>query len=155
MVVRRDSLDKSMSSYLVERILADPSIDVRLNAEVVEVHGEENVEGVTIDEAGTRSALDADGVFVFIGAEPHTAWLHGLVAGSEDGFVLSGPQVARTESGDWARWPLERDPYLLETNVPGVFVAGDVRDQSIKRVASAVGEGAMAVSFIHQYLREL
>jgi thioredoxin reductase (NADPH) len=155
MVVRRDSLDKSMSSYLVERILADPSIDVRLNAEVVEVHGEENVEGVTIDEAGTRSALDADGVFVFIGAEPHTAWLHGLVAGSEDGFVLSGPQVARTDSGDWARWPLERDPYLLETNVPGIFVAGDVRDQSIKRVASAVGEGAMAVSFIHQYLREL
>ena len=155
MVVRRDSLDKSMSSYLVERILADPNIDVRLNAEVVEVHGEENVEGVTIDEAGTRSALDADGEFVFIGAEPHTAWLHGLVAGSEDGFVLSGPQVARTESGDWARWPLERDPYLLETNVPGIFVAGDVRDQSIKRVASAVGEGAMAVSFIHQYLREL
>jgi thioredoxin reductase (NADPH) len=155
MVVRGDSLENWMSSYLVERILVDPSIDVRLNTEVVEVHGDENVEGVTIDEAGTRSVLETDGVFVFIGAEPHTAWLHGLVACSEGGFILSGPQVTQSDGGDWARWPLERDPYLLETNIPGIFVAGDVRDQSIKRVASAVGEGSMAVSFIHEYLREL
>jgi thioredoxin reductase (NADPH) len=155
MVVRGDSLDESMSSYLVERILADSTIDVRLNTKVIEVRGEENVEGVTIDEAGTRSLLETDGVFVFIGAEPHTSWLHGLVACSEGGFVLSGPQVTQSDAGDWASWPLERDPYLLETNIPGIFVAGDVREQSIKRVASAVGEGAMAVSFIHQYLREL
>jgi thioredoxin reductase (NADPH) len=155
MVVRGGSLDRWMSSYLVERILPDPTINVCLNAEVVAVHGEEKVEGVTIEEAGTRSVLETDGVFVFIGAEPHTAWLHGLVACSEGGFVLSGPQVTQRDGGDWARWPLERDPYLLETNIPGIFVAGDVREQSIKRVASAVGEGAMAVSFIHQYLREL
>jgi thioredoxin reductase (NADPH) len=155
MVVRGDSLENWMSSYLVERILADPSIDVRLNAEVVEVRGEENVEGVTIGEAGTLSLLETDSVFVFIGTEPHTAWLHGLVACSGGGFVLSGPRVTQNDGGDWARWPLERDPYLLETNVPGIFVAGDVREQSIKRVASAVGEGAMAVSFIHEYLREL
>jgi thioredoxin reductase (NADPH) len=155
MVVRGDSLESSMSSYLVERIRSDPRIDVRLDAEVVEVHGEENVEGVTIAEAGTRSLLETEAVFAFIGAEPNTAWLDGLVARNEDGFVLSGPQVARTAGGGSARWPLERDPYLLETNIPGIFVAGDVREQSIKRVASAVGEGAMAVSFIHEYLREL
>jgi thioredoxin reductase (NADPH) len=155
MVVRGDSLESSMSSYLVERIRSDPRIDVRLDAEVVEVHGEENVESVTIAEAGTRSLLETEAVFAFIGAEPNTAWLDGLVARNEDGFVLSGPQVARTAGGGSARWPLERDPYLLETNIPGIFVAGDVREQSIKRVASAVGEGAMAVSFIHEYLREL
>jgi len=155
MVVRGDSLEKSMSSYLVERIRAEPNIAVRLDAQVVEVNGAERLQGVTIDEAGTRSRLEADGVFVFIGAAPRTAWLRGLVACSAPGFVLSGPQVAQSARGDWARWPLERDPYLLETNVPGIFVAGDVREQSIKRVASAVGEGAMAVSFIHQYLREL
>jgi thioredoxin reductase (NADPH) len=155
MVVRGDSLESSMSSYLVERIRSDPRIDVRLDAEVVEVHGEEYVESVTIAEAGTRSLLETEAVFAFIGAEPNTAWLDGLVARNEDGFVLSGPQVARTAGGGSARWPLERDPYLLETNIPGIFVAGDVREQSIKRVASAVGEGAMAVSFIHEYLREL
>jgi thioredoxin reductase (NADPH) len=155
LVVRADSLEKSMSTYLVERIRSEPTIDVRLNAQVVEVRGEEHVEAVTIDESGTRSSLEANGVFVFIGAEPHTSWLDGLLACTDRGFLLSGPQVAQSKNGNWARWPLERDPYLLETNVPGVFVAGDVREQSIKRVASAVGEGAMAVSFIHQYLREL
>lgn len=155
MVVRADSLEKSMSTYLVERVHAEPAIDVRLNAQVVEVHGDEHVEAATIDESGTRSKLAADGVFVFIGAEPRTAWLSGLIACSERGFILSGSQVAQSQNGRWPRWPLERDPYLLETNVPGIFVAGDVREQSIKRVASAVGEGSMAVSFIHQYLREL
>lgn len=153
MVVRGPSLRTTMSSYLVERILADPSIEVRLDSQVVEVHGEDSVEGVTIESAGSRTTLETQGVFVFVGAEPHTAWLDGLVACSDSGFVLSGPQVAQEGAG--VRWPLERDPYLLETGVPGIFVAGDVRDQSIKRVASAVGEGAMAVAFIHQYLRAL
>jgi thioredoxin reductase (NADPH) len=155
MIVRGDSLEKSMSAYLVERILASPAIEVRLNAQVIEVHGEEHVEAVTIAEDGTKAKLEADGVFVFVGAEPHTSWLRSLVACSDRGFVLSGPQVATSEHGDWARWPLERDPYLLETNVPGIFVAGDVRAQSIKRVASAVGEGAMAITFVHQYLSDL
>jgi thioredoxin reductase (NADPH) len=155
MIVRGDSLEKAMSAYLVERILADPAIEVRLDAQIIEVHGEEHVDAVTIAEDGTQAKLEADGVFVFVGAEPHTSWLRGLVACSDRGFVLSGPQVATSEHGDWARWPLERDPYLLETNVPGIFAAGDVRSQSIKRVASAVGEGAMAITFVHQYLRDL
>jgi thioredoxin reductase (NADPH) len=110
--------------------------------------------GVTIEEAGNRSYLETDGLFVFIGAEPQTTWLRDVVACSERGFVLSGAQVGAGQ-GPESRWPLERDPFLLETSVPGIFVAGDVREQSIKRVASSVGEGAMAVSFIHEYLREL
>jgi thioredoxin reductase (NADPH) len=97
---------------------------------------------------GGEEVLDADACFVFIGASPQTDWLAGVVARDEHGFILAGPDVA----GDG--WPLGRDPYLLETSVPGVFVAGDVRARSIKRVASAVGEGAMAVSLIHQYLIE-
>ncbi len=155
LVVRGGALEGSMSHYLVERIHAETNIDVRLGARVVEAHGEDRLEGVTIDEGGTPARVEADGLFVFIGAEPHTGWLGGFVACSERGFVLSGPEVARSSDRSQSRWPLDRDPYLLETSVPGVFVAGDVREQSIKRVASAVGEGAMAVSFIHQYLRDL
>ena len=94
----------------------------------------------------TESALDADACFVFIGASPRTDWLEGVVARDERGFILAGPDA----QGDG--WPLKREPYPLETSVPGVFVAGDVRARSIKRVASAVGEGSMAVSLIHQYL---
>ena len=155
LVYRGESLAKSMSRYLVDRIEAHEQIDVRLATDVVAAHGEEHLSGVTLDASGERERLDADGMFVFIGAEPHTAWLGRHVACSERGFVLSGQQVAHRENGGAPPWPLERDPYLLETNVPGVFVAGDVRDESIKRVASSVGEGAMAVSFIHAYLREL
>ena len=95
---------------------------------------------------GAESLLDVDACFVFIGASPRTDWLDGVVARDERGFILAGPDA------QGAGWPLKRDPYLLETSVPGVFVAGDVRARSIKRVASAVGEGSMAVSLIHQYL---
>jgi thioredoxin reductase (NADPH) len=100
------------------------------------------------DAEGSESALAADACFVFIGASPRTDWLDGVVARDEKGFILSGPEVRD------AGWPLTRDPFLLETSVPGVFVAGDVRARSIKRVASAVGEGSMAVSLVHQYLIE-
>jgi thioredoxin reductase (NADPH) len=155
LVYRGDALEKSMSRYLIDRIEAHDDIDVRLGTEVVEAHGEESLEAVTLESAGARERLPAEGMFVFIGAAPHTAWLGRLIARSERGFVLSGPQVTHVENGGAQPWPLERSPYLLETNVPGVFVAGDVRDESIKRVASSVGEGAMAVSFIHAYLREL
>jgi thioredoxin reductase (NADPH) len=153
-VCRGASLERSMSRYLVERIEASPEIGVRLNANVVEAHGDEHLEAITLDEAGNRSLLDADAAFVFIGAEPHTDWLGGLIARTERGFILAGPQVLQSRPGA-PQWPLRRDPLLLETNVPGVFVAGDVREQSIKRVASAVGEGSMAVLLVHQYLREL
>jgi len=98
------------------------------------------------DGDGSESDLDADACFVFIGAVPRTDWLEGVVARDERGFIRAGPDVQSDG------WPLKRDPYLLETSVPGVFVAGDVRARSIKRVASAVGEGSMAVSLVHQYL---
>jgi thioredoxin reductase (NADPH) len=154
-VCRGDSIARSMSQYLVERIESHERITVRMGAQIVEAHGDTHLEGVTIEEGGERTHHDASGLFVFIGAEPHTEWLGRLVARSERGFVLSGADIARGGAENAPPWPLARDPYLLETNVPGIFVAGDVRDQSIKRVASAVGEGAMAVAFIHQYLREL
>ena len=96
--------------------------------------------------------LDATAMFVFIGAAPHTEWVGGRVGRDERGFVLAGPDLAVLDGH--VRWPLERDPYLLETSLPGVFVAGDVRHRSIKRVASAVGEGSMSVQFIHQYLAD-
>ncbi len=149
---RASRLEKSMSSYLVDQIRATPNIDVRLEAQVAEAHGGDHLEALTIEWAGTREKVEAGGLFVFIGASPHTDWLAGLIARDERGFVLSGAQVLRAPDRTAPLWPLDRDPYLLETNVPGIFVAGDVRDQSVKRVASAVGEGAMAVMLVHQYL---
>ena len=151
---RGDSLAKSMSQYLVERIEESSDITVRLNANVVEAHGEESLEEITIDEAGVQSRIPATAVFVFVGAEPHTEWIGDSIARSERGFVLTGSQVIEVPSG-CAHWSLDRHPFPLETNLPGVFAAGDVRDQSIKRVASAVGEGSMAVLLIHQYLKDV
>jgi len=151
---RGDSLAKSMSQYLVERIEESSDITVRLNANVVEAHGEESLEEITIDEAGVQSRIPAMAVFVFVGAEPHTEWIGDSIARSDRGFVLTGSQVLDVPSG-CAHWSLERHPLPLETNLPGVFAAGDVRDQSIKRVASAVGEGSMAVLLIHQYLKDV
>jgi thioredoxin reductase (NADPH) len=153
---RGDSLAHGMSHYLVEQIERTDNIDVRLGVEVVGVRGEEQLEAVTIRGADGERDLGAAGLFIFIGAVPRTDWVGDLVARSERGFVLSGPQVVRSASDRGGRrWPLERDPLLLETSVPGIFVAGDTREQSIKRVASAVGDGAMAVQLIHQYLGDL
>jgi thioredoxin reductase (NADPH) len=150
---RGESLAKSMSQYLVDRIEASPNITVRLNTNIVEAHGDESLEEITLDEAGERSTIPAMALFVFVGAEPHTEWIGDSIARSDRGFVLTGSRVLRAK--DCAKWPLEREPYPLETNLPGVFAAGDVRDQSIKRVASAVGEGSMAVLLIHQYLKDV
>jgi len=148
MLVRADSLARSMSSYLIEQIAALPNIEVRTGAQAVAAHASDgHLSAMTIRNAdGAETEEQVDACFVFIGAAPRTDWLEGVVARDERGFILAGHEVR--EHG----WPLPRDPYVLETSVPGVFVAGDVRARSIKRVASAVGEGSMAVSLIHEYL---
>ncbi|HLI58263.1 MAG TPA: FAD-dependent oxidoreductase [Solirubrobacteraceae bacterium] len=150
MLVRADSLAKSMSHYLIEQIEATPNIEVRTGSEAIAAEGEDgHLARLTVrGPDGTESAETVDACFVFIGAAPRTDWLDGVVARDEKGFILAGLDVR--EHG----WPLSRPPYTLETSVPGVFVAGDVRARSIKRVASAVGEGSMAVSLIHQYLAD-
>jgi thioredoxin reductase (NADPH) len=147
MLVRGDSLERSMSHYLIEQIAALPNVEVRTGSEAVAADGDGRLARLDVrGRDGAEESLDADACFVFIGALPRTDWLDGVVARDERGFILAGPDVPAD------RWPLKREPYLLETSVPGVFVAGDVRARSVKRVASAVGEGSMAVSLIHQYL---
>jgi thioredoxin reductase (NADPH) len=148
MLVRANSLTKSMSHYLIEQIAGLPNVEVRTGAEAVAAEGANgHLQALRIrDGDGNETIEDADACFVFIGAAPRTDWLDGVVARDERGFILAGLDVREHD------WPLNRDPYVLETSIPGVFVAGDVRARSIKRVASAVGEGSMAVSLIHEYL---
>jgi thioredoxin reductase (NADPH) len=153
MVVRGSSLATSMSQYLIAQIEAHDRIDVRLRSTVVEVHGDDSIDAVTVAEGGggTTTRLPARGLFVFIGAEPHTDWLAGVLERDAKGFIMTGPELLR----DGRRppgWTLRRDPLWLEGSVPGIFAAGDVRARSVKRVASAVGEGSMAVQFVHQHL---
>jgi thioredoxin reductase (NADPH) len=149
MLVRGASLEKSMSTYLIEQIAGQPNIDVRTHSTAVEAQGEDDhLARLMVDGPEGRETLEADACFVFIGAQPRTDWLEGVVARDDRGFILAGRDAQS------AGWPLPREPYTLETTVPGVFVAGDVRARSIKRVASAVGEGSMAISLIHDYLVE-
>ena len=151
-LVRSGDLSKSMSRYLVDRIEAHEAIDVRLGAEVAACHGDDRLESVTLDTEGGAEEVETHYVFVFIGARPHTDWLGGLLARDGRGFVRTGPDLTE---GDLRDWPLDRAPFLLEASVPGVFVAGDVRHESVKRVASAVGEGSVAVAFMHRHLATL
>ncbi len=149
LVVRGGDLRKTMSAYLVNRIEQTPNIEVLLNSEVVCIEGEPSLERATVlcAETGKNRTLDLVGLFVMIGASPRTEWLPDTVKTDAKGFILSGAEAQASGS-----WPLARDPHLLETTCPGVFAAGDVRSGSVKRVASAVGEGSMAVSFVHQIL---
>ena len=149
---RGGDLGKSMSRYLIDTIDTTDNIDVRLYGEVAEAHGDENLERITIRDTrnGELDEMDLAAMFVFIGARPQTDWLPTAVARDGRGFVLAGSELLIEDVRP--RWRLDRSPYLLETSLPGVFVAGDVRSQSMKRVASAVGEGSMAVSFVHEYL---
>jgi thioredoxin reductase (NADPH) len=151
MIVRGDTLGEKMSQYLVDRLERHPNVSMRLNSEVVQVCGTEHLDGIRIRNraTGETDEVPTKFLFVFIGAEPNTNWLRGLVARDQFGFVLTGPDLRPEDLKDW---PLPRQPYLLEASVPGVFAAGDVRHESIKRVASAVGEGSVAVHFVHRYL---
>jgi thioredoxin reductase (NADPH) len=157
MLVRGDSLGKSMSSYLIQEIADKPNIDVRFRTEVTGARGMSYLEALELRHAATgKSDMEpADGLFVLIGAEPPTDWLPDRIERDEKGYILTGRDL-RLDCGCEGNlpdiWPLQRDPYLLETSVPGVFATGDVRYGSMKRVASAVGEGATAISLIHQYL---
>ena len=156
MVVRGDGLGKSMSQYLIEEIKQTPNIQVELNSAVVGVSGDDHLESVTVhcSQSGETNTIPANYLFIFIGATPRTDWLDGLIERDERGFIPTGPDLMR--DGRRPRgWTLERDPYLLETNVPGVFAVGDVRKGSVKRVASGVGEGSVAISFVHQYLSKV
>ena len=149
---RGDSLAKSMSRYLIDTIEGTSNITVRTNAEVAAAHGDEQLERITVRDTagGADEEMELAAMFVFIGARPQTEWLPDEVARDKRGFVLAGSELLLEDVRP--RWRLERNPYLLETTMPGLFVAGDVRSQSMKRVASAVGEGSMAVSFVHEYL---
>jgi thioredoxin reductase (NADPH) len=153
MLVRGDSLAKSMSHYLIEQIAGINAIELHPHTQVVGGSGGDHLERLTLVQSvtGEKRDVDTSYLFVFIGAEPRTEWLERVVARDEDGFVITGPDLL-VGGKPPAGWPLPRSPYLLETSLPGVFAAGDVRAQSVKRVASAVGEGAMAVSVIHRYL---
>jgi thioredoxin reductase (NADPH) len=147
MLVRGTSLERSMSHYLIEQLSRLANVTVRTESSAVAAEGDDGrLRRLHVRGPDGEEVVEADACFVFIGASPRTDWLEGVVARDERGFILAGPDVR--DDG----WPLKRDPFLLETNVPGVFVAGDVRARSIKRVASAVGEGSMAVSLVHQYL---
>jgi thioredoxin reductase (NADPH) len=153
LLVRGDGLEKSMSSYLIDEIRDHDNISVLTHTQVRAVHGDQNLEAITIanDDTGVEERLPARAMFIFIGAAPRTDWLAGVVERDANGFILAGPDLKK--DGKLPRsWPLEREPFLLETNIPGVFVAGDARHGSVKRVASGVGEGAIAVQFVHQYL---
>jgi thioredoxin reductase (NADPH) len=153
MLVRGESLSATMSQYLIDQIQGTPNIRVDTRTQVVEVHGQERLEAISIacGHSGSVERIPASALFVFIGAEPRTDWLSGVVERDPKGFILSGRDVLRGGKPPKG-WTANREPYLLETNVPGVFVVGDVRYGSIKRVASSVGEGAIAVQMIHQYL---
>jgi thioredoxin reductase (NADPH) len=153
MLVRGESLGATMSQYLIEQIQTMPNIHIEFRSRVAEVHGEHHLESVSIacDQTGDVSRVPTNSLFVFIGAEPRTDWLDGTVERNERGFILTGPDLLK--SGKRPKgWMLERDPSLLETNIPGVFAVGDVRFGSVKRVASGVGEGSVAIQFVHQYL---
>jgi thioredoxin reductase (NADPH) len=154
-LVRGPALEASMSHYLIEQLANTPNITVHTCTTVAEAHGTDHLEELTLQDANTgeRTTYPANHLFVFIGGAPRPPWLDGAVVRDERGFIPTGPGLledGRRPHG----WPLDRDPYFLESSLPGVFVAGDVRAESVKRVASAVGEGAMAVTLVHRYLEE-
>jgi thioredoxin reductase (NADPH) len=156
MLVRGSSLSASMSQYLINQLKKTANVQIEFNSSIVEAHGEDHLEAISIHCATTNETnkVPANSLFIMIGAAPNTAWLADLVERDERGFILSGPDLVRDGKRPKG-WQVDRDPGLLETSVPGIFVVGDVRHGSVKRVASGVGEGSVAVSFVHQYLSKV
>ena len=156
MLVRGESLAATMSYYLIGQIEAAPNIQVEYRANLAEAHGESRLEAITIacGATGETYRTPASALFIFIGAEPRTQWLDGLIERDGRGFILTGADLMPDRKRPKG-WPLDRDPGLLETNVPGVFAVGDVRHGSVKRVASGVGEGSIAIQFVHQHLSKV
>jgi thioredoxin reductase (NADPH) len=157
LVVRGDSLSKSMSHYLIHQIHETDNIHILLNSKVTEVQGENRLEFITIanTKTGQLQTFPSYGLYIFIGAVPHTDAVVGLIDRDANGFILTGPDLINNEHKYPHGWTLDRQPFLLETNVPGIFAAGDVRHGSMKRVAASVGEGSIAVQLIHQYLKRV
>ena len=154
LLVRGGDLESKMSQYLVDQIRAVENIEVGLNTEVVGVRGEGRLEGLTLQTGEDTFEVETNALFIFIGASPATEWLGDIIMTDRRGFICTGPDTK--QNGHWPKsWTLEREPLLLETSVPGIFAAGDVRSSSVKRVASAVGEGSIAVQFVHQYLADV
>lgn len=156
MLVRADTLAHSMSQYLIDQIANTPNIQVEYRTRVVEAHGENHLEEITIacGASGDTHRVPASALFIFIGAQPRTDWLDGVVERDNRGFILTGRDLVHDGKRPKG-WMLDRDPGLLETSVPGVFAVGDVRAGSVKRVASGVGEGSIAIQFVHQYLSKV
>jgi thioredoxin reductase (NADPH) len=153
LLVRGDSLEASMSYYLIQRLNEIENVRVRTRCEVISAHGDGHLQAITICDSknGMETTMECGFLFVFIGAEPRTDWLGDVVARDERGFIYTGPDLLRNGTRPTG-WDRDRDPFYLECSVPGIFAAGDVRANSVKRVASAVGEGAMAVTLVHRYL---
>jgi thioredoxin reductase (NADPH) len=151
LLIRGPSLESGMSDYLIKHIAATPNVSVRISTRVVDAYGGQRLEGLILEESetGTQETVQAAGVFVLIGAEPRTDWLHEVVERDDRGFILTGVDVPLE------RRPLDRPLLPFETSMPGVFAVGDVRHGSVKRVAGAVGEGSVAIGSVHQYLAEL
>jgi len=157
MVVRAADLAESMSRYLIQRIIGNPSIELLCNSELTGLEGEHHLEGATWinKQTGEVRSAPAHYLFVMTGASPNTSWLRGRLALDDKGFILTGRDLPSAVEPDQNPWPLSRPPYMLESSLPGVFAIGDVRAGSVKRVAAAVGEGAASVSMVHRALAEL
>ena len=150
-LARGDNLERSMSRYLIVQLRARPNIHTIFGAEVCGVHGDVSLQAIDLHDraSGELTRHESGGLFIFIGADAETDWMPPEIALDRRGFVLTGAEMRAT-----GNWRLDRDPYLLETSVPGIFACGDVRYGPVKRVAAAVGEGSMAIAFVHQYLKE-
>jgi thioredoxin reductase (NADPH) len=154
-LIRKPDLSATMSQYLIDQIAATPNIEVRPYSQITEAHGDEVLQQLTVEDVRSHEVVteDARAVFIFIGAKPYTEWLPEGVIKDEKGFVRTGKEI--TQEPVWqTHWKETREPFLLETSVPGIFAAGDVRSGAMNRVASAVGEGAMSISLVHRYLAD-